>query len=207
MQAIRNLTPKIFILLLLSAVLSGCGGQNARDIIGLGKRAPDEFRVVSRPPLSVPPDFTLRPPREDGFEDTNRFTSDADQRARNTITRPGNSGGYFGSSDTAIGAVSGHSLPSSADENFLQKAGANYADPTIRDRLYQDYTRPVKQESEQEYLFNWFTSNENKGEVIVDAKAEQERLERNKEMDKPVTEGETPSIEPRQPAPLEQLFN
>lgn len=40
--------------------LQACG---LGDTLGLGKRAPDEFAVVRRQPLVVPPDFDLRPPR------------------------------------------------------------------------------------------------------------------------------------------------
>ncbi len=41
--------------------LTACGGD-ARGVLGLEREAPDEFVVVSRPPLSVPPDFTLEAP-------------------------------------------------------------------------------------------------------------------------------------------------
>lgn len=40
--------------------LGGCEG--VRNSLGLGKNAPDEFQVVSRAPLSLPPDYNLRPP-------------------------------------------------------------------------------------------------------------------------------------------------
>ena len=40
--------------------LAGCGSM--RESIGLTKVTPDEFRVVTKAPLIVPPDFSLRPP-------------------------------------------------------------------------------------------------------------------------------------------------
>ncbi len=40
--------------------LTGCGGAGAA--LGLNKNAPDEFRVVAKAPLVVPPEFSLRPP-------------------------------------------------------------------------------------------------------------------------------------------------
>lgn len=40
--------------------LSGCGG--ARKALGMSKVTPDEFRVVTKAPLVVPPDYALRPP-------------------------------------------------------------------------------------------------------------------------------------------------
>ena len=41
--------------------LVGCGGM--QSALGLGKSPPDEFAVVTKAPLVVPPDFSLRPPR------------------------------------------------------------------------------------------------------------------------------------------------
>ena len=40
--------------------LSGC--ESTRQALGMTKVTPDEFRVVSKAPLVVPPDFALRPP-------------------------------------------------------------------------------------------------------------------------------------------------
>jgi hypothetical protein len=39
---------------------TGCAG--AADKLGLNSQAPDEFRVVAKAPLVVPPDYALRPP-------------------------------------------------------------------------------------------------------------------------------------------------
>ena len=40
--------------------LSGCG--STRAALGMTKVMPDEFRVVTKAPLVVPPDYALRPP-------------------------------------------------------------------------------------------------------------------------------------------------
>jgi hypothetical protein len=46
---------------LVSAMgLSGC--QSASHALGMGKVVPDEFRVVTKAPLILPPDYSLRPP-------------------------------------------------------------------------------------------------------------------------------------------------
>lgn len=42
--------------------LAACEGETAKDMLGMSRAAPDEFVVVSRPPLSVPPEFTLEAP-------------------------------------------------------------------------------------------------------------------------------------------------
>jgi hypothetical protein len=43
-----------------AASLAGCGGLSKS--LGMSKVTPDEFRVVTKAPLTVPPDFSLRPP-------------------------------------------------------------------------------------------------------------------------------------------------
>ena len=40
--------------------LAGC--QSTQKALGMSKVVPDEFRVVSKAPLAVPPDYALRPP-------------------------------------------------------------------------------------------------------------------------------------------------
>ena len=46
---------------LVAAVgLAGC--QSAKKALGISKVTPDEFRVVTKAPLVVPPDYALRPP-------------------------------------------------------------------------------------------------------------------------------------------------
>jgi len=40
--------------------LAGCG--HASHALGMGKATPDEFRIVTKAPLVVPPDYSLRPP-------------------------------------------------------------------------------------------------------------------------------------------------
>jgi DUF3035 family protein len=44
----------------IAVVLSGC--TNFKQAIGLEPTSPDEFAVESRAPLTIPPDFSLRPP-------------------------------------------------------------------------------------------------------------------------------------------------
>lgn len=44
-----------------SVVASGC--SSVQRSMGMTRTAPDEFRVVTRAPLTLPPDYSLRPPR------------------------------------------------------------------------------------------------------------------------------------------------
>src|SRR5579864_6387310 len=44
-----------------SLLLAGCG--NLRRVVGLDQVGPDEFAVESRAPLTIPPEYDLRPPQ------------------------------------------------------------------------------------------------------------------------------------------------
>lgn len=55
-MTVLSLRGRLALAALLASALAGCG------VFG-GKNPPDEFVVVSKQPLTVPPDFQLRPPR------------------------------------------------------------------------------------------------------------------------------------------------
>jgi hypothetical protein len=44
----------------LLVTLAGCAG--VKEAVGLGKKAPDDFAVGGNAPLTLPPDYHLRPP-------------------------------------------------------------------------------------------------------------------------------------------------
>ena len=60
---LHTLTPRLIAPAALALLLSGCGDGNLSRTFGLTHDAPDEFTVVTRAPLSMPPDFNLRPPQ------------------------------------------------------------------------------------------------------------------------------------------------
>jgi hypothetical protein len=96
--------------LLAAAAASGCAG--VRQAVGVEKVAPDEFRVVTSAPLTMPPDFQLRPPRP------------GDPRPQEL--RP---------DDQARAAVFGQDIGQAAspgERNLVAAAGAEAVDPAIR---------------------------------------------------------------------------
>src|SRR5277367_5593499 len=52
-----------FLLACSLLLLAGCDGNKLSRTFGLTRDAPDEFTVTTRAPLSMPPDYNLRPPR------------------------------------------------------------------------------------------------------------------------------------------------
>jgi hypothetical protein len=91
-----------------AAAASGCGSLGARS-------APDEFRVVTQAPLTLPPDYNLRPPRP-GEPRPQELEPDAEARAA-----------LFGES---VGREA-----SGGERALVAEAGATAADPDIRDTI------------------------------------------------------------------------
>ena len=58
----RQRTP-LFAVACLCASLLLLGCSDLRRVVGMDRVAPDEFAVESRAPLTIPPEFNLRPPQ------------------------------------------------------------------------------------------------------------------------------------------------
>ena len=108
----------------LSFVLSNC--QSVREATGVAKLAPDEFTVLTKAPLIVPPDYNLRPPQP-GAADRN-LSSPADM-ARNAL---------FQQQDAATAAARLGQDYSEGERMLLARTGASIADPAIRQQIRID---------------------------------------------------------------------
>ena len=119
-------TRKTTRLVILASVMLALGAcDNVKKQLGLAKQQPDEFRVVSRAPLSLPPDFALRPP-DPGVARPQEGTTL--QQARTAVFRADQGQSRLQE------AVPGD--PRSLGERaLLLSAGADRADPTIRNTI------------------------------------------------------------------------
>ena len=108
----------------LSIALSNC--QSVREATGVAKLAPDEFTVLTKAPLIVPPDYNLRPPQP-GAADRN-LSSPADM-ARDAL---------FQQQDAATAAARLGQDYSEGERMLLARTGASLADPTIRQQIRID---------------------------------------------------------------------
>lgn len=96
---------------LIGAVgLGGC--QSTRKALGMTKVTPDEFRVVAKAPLVVPPDYSLRPPAP-GEPRPQELQPESAARA------------------ALLGAREAQDR-SDGEKLLVAKAGADKADPLIR---------------------------------------------------------------------------
>jgi hypothetical protein len=146
--------------------------------------------------LSLPPDFSLRPP-EPGIPRPQQGSTS--QQARNAIFRleqpeAGALEPKLESDDRSL-----------AELSLLKAAGAGQSDPNIR-RILDAETLRLNAENDSflEALVFW-RDPQAAGE-IVDATEEAKRLRENAALGKSVTDGETPTIERKRQALLEGLF-
>lgn len=191
-------------MVMLAACEGGGGGTSVRNVLGLNRAAPDEFKVVSRPPLSVPPEFTLRPPQPGAAP---RGVTPAESLAESVVTGRApvrNRQLEQSSVATAVDPVLTNSLGTTGDALFLDKAGAHLADETIRDQLYQEDDDPQSTPDSQFAIQDWLGVSADEDEI--DPKAEAERIRENLDAGKAVNEGEVKTMEKKPESTLDLLF-
>ncbi len=138
-----------FSMLAAALLLAACSGGEVRETLGLNKRAPDEFTVVSRPPLTVPREFNLLPPNP-GEERLSGQAADTQARSLVTSGRAQSTTlnllDAASAPDSAAPAVTSAPLASGGEEHLLQRVGAAQADPKIREKLYEERSVQARQD-------------------------------------------------------------
>ena len=186
-------------LALLVMGLSGC--SDTRKALGIDKAPPDEFSVVSGAPLTMPPDFNLRPPRSPSDKPPSETAA---QAGRQTVFRATDAKTPAAVASAKVGT---NGVPLSAGEQALiAKAGAGGADPSIRQQVDKD-TAQLNADNTGGFVDSLLFWREPPppGEA-VDASREAQRLRENAALGKPASVGDTPQIQRTQRAWLEGIF-
>ncbi|GAB6052747.1 DUF3035 domain-containing protein [Magnetospira thiophila] len=174
----------------LAGGLSGC--SDTKEVLGIGtKQAPDEFTVYSRAPLSMPPDFGLRPPAP-GTERPE--TADPALEAKRAMLA-----GRTLSNAPLTGLTPG-------TQALLRQAGAENIDPAIREEINRETSTLVREEESFTDSLLFWQKKEPFGEV-VNPTEESDRIKANQALGDPVTAGDTPVIERKEKGWLEGIFN
>lgn len=112
-----------------AGLLSGCAALG-------GSNSPDEFRVVKKAPLVVPPDFSLRPP------DAGSGTPAEVDPARSNAT-------------TVFGSAIGQDA-SASERALVAAAGANAVNPIIREQIDWEEAAVIrKSQRVSDRVMNW----------------------------------------------------
>ncbi len=179
---------RIGILALGATILSGC-------VLFDGSRrgGPDEFGVVTRAPLSQPPDYALRPPRT-GAQRPNEVSPREEARSQllNVTATSGDARYALASGAAGAGGPNGAkgAQPddgmSAGEHALLKQADALNVDPNIRVIVDRESGRVKEDDSLVDKLVFW-QKDEPSGKPI-DAKKEADRLRRNAALGVPPTE-------------------
>lgn len=154
----------------LALLVTGC--ESIREAAGITKEPPDEFAVVTKAPLVIPPDFNLRPPKP-GAAPTNQVSPTASAQAA-----------LYGD-DPAVVAAGITGNYSSEEKLVLAKSGGAAADHGIRQQVEADAKNmeAADQSFTDKVLFGGPEPDQGKA---VDANAEARRLSDAKAQGKPV---------------------
>ncbi|MFQ5785131.1 MAG: DUF3035 domain-containing protein [Alphaproteobacteria bacterium] len=176
------------VVVVLGLALAAC--SNIKQQIGIGKTAPDEFNVVIRAPLSLPPDYSLRPP------------TPGENRPQEAAVQDRAKAALYGAASKRRAAGE----PNSAGERaLLALADAGRARPDIRRIINEENALFAEDDSSfVDRLMFWQTQPP--PGTLVDPTKEAQRLQEASALGKPPTEGETPIIERRKKAILEGIF-
>lgn len=158
----KKILPSCYWLTLLT-VLAACNSERSlSDQIGLTRSAPDEFMVLSRPSLTVPPSFRLPEP---GSEKITGKKVETASEARSVLV----------GSETQRPTIA--TEPVEVENLLLARAEANEADPNIREEL-----KPIELEQKEEVkkrkgFFGGILAKLRRKEApVIDANAEEKRL-------------------------------
>jgi Protein of unknown function (DUF3035) len=186
------------------AMLAACSQGSVQQALGMGKRSPDEFAVVSRAPLILPPDYGLRPP---GPGESRPGVNTPSEQARARLVTQGPEA-PAGADPEVVSAAFDQQSPteSSGERALVAEASSVPTDPDIRRKIDQENAQLAQVEQALfTRLVNW--REPNTLGTTIDPAAETQRLRTNRAEGKPATEGESPVITQRRQSVLQGLLS
>lgn len=171
-----------------SVLLTGCGGSGLSRTFGFTRDSPDEFSVTKQPPLSMPPDFALRPPRPG--EARPQDMSEANQAQEALIPQAA-----LGSPQTGL---------SPGQQALVQQAGPPAPAGIRQDLRQENEKREAANGSFVNKLLFWRQPTPEG--AVVDPKGEAQRLRQNSALGESPEAGHTPIIQPARKSWLQNLF-
>ena len=178
--------------LLLTAatgLLAGCDTNKLSRTFGFTRDAPDEFTVTTRAPLSMPPDFALRPPQPGAARPQEQSEARQAEEALVPQVALGGSG--------QVGMTAGQ-------QALVQQAGPPAPADIRRDIAQDQRQQAANDQSFVDRLLFWRTPAQ--PGVVVDPQRESQRLRENAALGQNPEVGDTPIIQPRRKGWLEGLF-
>ncbi|MEE2745787.1 MAG: DUF3035 domain-containing protein [Pseudomonadota bacterium] len=178
-----------------SLVLAGC--EETKRAFGFTKEGPDEFAVYRRAPLSMPPDFSLRPPSPGSKRPQLMVERD---KVRAAI------GGF--PANKSLSDKSRNSFPggwTKGELSVLTLTGADKVDPNIR-RIVELKSLELFETSKSVTDKVIFWKRHSGTGTIVDPKLEQKRIREAQALGKPIYSNRIPTISQETEAIFEGIF-
>lgn len=161
--------------------LGGCSNtaEQMKEQFNFSKKPPDEFAVVKRAPLEMPPSFDVVPPRPGAPRPQEQAT---DQLARDAIL-----------GEDARRSLAKQTGVTEGEAVLLQKTGAANATPAIRAQVDKETAEIIKDETPGiDTLKKMVGQKPSEPDIeVVDPVAEANRIKQNKAQGKPANAGET----------------
>jgi len=169
-------------------MLAGCDTGDLTRTFGLTRDSPDEYTVTTRAPLSMPPEYNLRPPQPGASrpqEQTER--QQAEEALAPQLALGGQPAGSVSQGQTALTQEAGPAAPNDIRRRVDQEAHAETDTGFVDKLLY--WRKPDPQNAQ------------------VDAQKESQRLRQNAALGEAPSVGETPIIQPRKKGFFAGLFS
>jgi len=177
-----------FLLACSLLLLAGCDGNKLSRTFGLTRDAPDEYTVTTRAPLSMPPDYNLRPPSPG----TPRPQEQSERQQAQEALVP----------QLALGAPQGGASPGQAA--LLEQTGPA-APADIRRRVDAEANRASSDETFIDKVLYWRKPDTMHAQV--DPQKESARLRSNAALGEGPDIGDTPIIREKKEGWFTKLFS
>jgi hypothetical protein len=169
-------------------LLGGCETGDLTRTFGLTRDSPDEYTVTTRAPLSMPPDYNLRPPRPGAPRPQEQ--SERDQAAAALVPQ------------LALSSPQGDASPGQAA--LVQETGPA-APPDIRAKVDQEANQAKGDDGFIHNLLSWHKPPMQN--VQVDPQKESQRLKENSALGAGPDVGDTPIIQQKKEGWFTHLFS
>ena len=164
--------------------MNACCSAKARSVAACASSGgPDEFRVVSKAPLTVPPEYNLRPPTL-GQARPQELSPEAQARV-------------------AVFGVDFGQSSSEGERLFVRAAGGDAVDRSVRSQVDFDNNQTLRKS--RSWADTILSFGGTPAEPVIDPAAEAERLRAQNEAVKDVTGGGNVVIQPKQTSKLPGL--
>ena len=164
--------------LFLLVSLTACESYDVKSTLGLKKPSPDEFMVISNPPLSVPPEFNLQQPDTIVSAQPNQILQEKAKEPSAKVAPE--------------------------DDKFLKEFDKDHPKSQVKSSIDNDLIQNKKAKEERGVIRKTISKMNADSDPTINPVAERDRLKANAEQGKAVNDGD---VKMQSKSTLERIFN